>query len=113
MCLDHFVEAAFLPDGTGRTVRPNLEAQTFGNHGLDAMVDLLLLLVEKRGRYLYGFFLILAKSDTHEQRYIRIGAFWQTIGYPHQGFMGIKSHLPQRRWKRWVASLETKRFVLI
>ncbi|KAK5405282.1 hypothetical protein LTR06_008977 [Exophiala xenobiotica] len=113
ICLDHPLEVAFLPDGTGRTVRPNHEALDFGNHGLDFMVDLLLLLVEKQGQFLRAFFLILAKSDTHEQRYIRIGVFWQKIGYRHQGFMGMNKHSHQRRWNRWVASMETKRFILI
>jgi hypothetical protein len=32
-CLDHPLEVALLPGGTGRTVRPNLEAPTFENHG--------------------------------------------------------------------------------
>ncbi|KAJ9495494.1 hypothetical protein H2202_009034 [Exophiala xenobiotica] len=64
--LDHPLEVAFLPDGTGRTVRPNLGAPTFESHGLDAMVDLLLLLVEEQWGDWYAFFLILAKSDTHE-----------------------------------------------
>jgi hypothetical protein len=113
ICLDHPLEVAFLPDGTGRTVRPNHEALDFGNHGLDFMVDLLLLLVEQEGQFLRAFFLILAKSDTHEQRYVRIGGFWQKIGYRHQVFMGMKKHSHERRWNRWIASMETKRFVLI
>ncbi|KAK5242098.1 hypothetical protein LTR20_010065 [Exophiala xenobiotica] len=111
-CLDHPLEVALLPGGTGRTVRPNLEAPDFENHGLDAMVDLLLLLVEERFGDLSAFFLILAKSDTHEQRYIRIGAFWQSIDR-YQGFMGMEGHYRQRRWNRWIASTETKRFVVI
>ncbi|KAK5449318.1 hypothetical protein LTS15_008860 [Exophiala xenobiotica] len=110
--LDHPLEVAFLPDGTGRTVRPNLGAPTSGNHVLNATVDLLLLLVGKRWGFWYAFFLILAKSDTQEQRYIRIGVLWQRID-GHQGFMGMKSHFRQTPFNRWIASMETKQFVLI
>ncbi|KAK5264440.1 hypothetical protein LTR96_010202 [Exophiala xenobiotica] len=110
--LDHPLKVAFLPDGTGRTVRPNLGAPTFESHGLDAMVDLLLLLVEEQWGDWYAFFLILAKSDTHEQRYIRIGAFWRRIDGRHHGFMGMKCYSREERWSRWLASMETKQFVL-
>jgi hypothetical protein len=77
------------------------------------MVDLLLLLVRKRGGYLSALFLILAKSDTHEQRYIRIGALWQMIGHFDEESMGMKTFHRRRRWNRWIASMETKRFVVI
>lgn len=112
-CLDHPLEVALLPDGTGRTVRPNSEAAAFETHELDALVDLLLLLVEERGQYMRAFFLILAKSDTHEQRYIRIGAFWQVLDYRRQGFMDMRSRYRQRRCDHWFTSLETKQFVLV
>jgi hypothetical protein len=119
---DYPLEAVQIPSEDTVTLRPLLSstgADELNNH--EAIIDLLLLFTDNVAdgyQYPFAVFLALARSDTHNDRCIRIGLyerFFHTKPDPEG-----RSVLPRLKAKRgrkicskWLASLETKRFVVI
>ena len=123
---DHPLEAVKLADEDAITLRPLL-CSTEGSdemHGHEAIIDFLVLFSDNPSVFEHGGvrLLALARSDTQKDRYVRIGVCHRVFGdtLPRWTVAGLDKgkfflgrHKNRGLGRKWIASLETKRFVVI